>query len=78
MQQKGHVDIQPLIACPIIRPYTQAVIVQPAMTAVSPNLRDIHLSQAPVMTWNDGHRWTLTTFLPPGTYPFKLVVAGKA
>eukprot|EP00878_Enallax_costatus_P021674 GHUV01022963.1.p3 GENE.GHUV01022963.1~~GHUV01022963.1.p3 ORF type:complete len:113 (+),score=26.60 GHUV01022963.1:292-630(+) len=29
------------------------------------------------MTWNEGHSWTLTTFLPPGTYPFKLVVANS-
>lgn len=32
--------------------------------------------QAPAMSWNEGHSWTVTAFLPPGTYPFKLVVAG--
>eukprot|EP00775_Hariotina_reticulata_P004056 gene4056-4303_t len=36
------------------------------------------VTKAPVMTWSDGHKWTLTAFLPPGTYPFKLVVAGHS
>lgn len=32
------------------------------------------------MTWNAGHVWMMNAFLPPGTYPFKVVVftpAGK-
>jgi len=30
--------------------------------------------QAPAMTWNSGHAWMMNAFLPPGTYPFKIVV----
>jgi hypothetical protein len=26
------------------------------------------------MTWNSGHQWMMNAFLPPGTYPFKVVV----
>lgn len=26
------------------------------------------------MTWNNGHVWMMNAFLPPGTYPFKVVV----
>eukprot|EP00882_Tetradesmus_deserticola_P004500 GHRQ01004746.1.p1 GENE.GHRQ01004746.1~~GHRQ01004746.1.p1 ORF type:complete len:265 (+),score=91.44 GHRQ01004746.1:256-1050(+) len=42
----------------------------------APELGEWDLSRAPSMIWNEGHTWTLTAFLPPGTYPFKLVVTG--
>eukprot|EP00879_Flechtneria_rotunda_P000370 GHRR01000462.1.p1 GENE.GHRR01000462.1~~GHRR01000462.1.p1 ORF type:complete len:2238 (+),score=1076.63 GHRR01000462.1:245-6958(+) len=41
----------------------------------APELGEWDVTQAPAMTWNEGHSWTLTMFLPPGTYPFKVVVA---
>ncbi|WIA18038.1 hypothetical protein OEZ85_009520 [Tetradesmus obliquus] len=56
--------------------YTTAFGQQLKVVGGAPELGEWDLARAPAMTWNEGHSWTLTAFLPPGTYPFKLVVTG--